>query len=465
MSRMIVALGGGNEVGRSCYDYGEFLIDAGLKLDEKRGGRIYTPTMPRGEKLFMALTHGHLDHVGYVVNVAREQPRMRIFATEVTKELIELQLYDSLKIAVEQREKNECRGLPAQPLMYEKEEIGVLLGRIEAVKDEGWFKPAPGYQMSFRGAGHIPGAAIVLVVTSYGSHIVHACDVSFDDQAFVKAARVPEDFLNPDLLVVESTHGALSAPLPARKDAEARLISVAKRVWARNGKLLIPQFATSGPQIIDPLVKAGFPIVLDGAMRDCMWTYQNAQHWCEGDVNIESPMPIYLGKDEENEGFQRSDSDFRRALMRWPGACVVACTSGMMEAGLSVLYAEEWLADSNNAIIFTGYLAEESTGRKISQIQKGGAVTFHHARLDRRTGKIEEWDVPVEINAEVYSIRLSGHSDSWKMVREFIEPLNPKCVVTVHGAPDAHIGMGEHIRNALPKAEIARALNNEPIEF
>ncbi len=259
---IFTALGGGQEVGRSCYDYGAFLIDAGLKFDEQRGGRIHTPRMPQNEKLFMALTHGHLDHIGFVLNVAREQPRMRIFATLATKRLVELQLNDSYRIAAERLARRER----SQPLLYTEAEIEPLLNRIEVVENEGWFEPALGYKMSFRGAGHIKGAAIILVATPEDKHIIHACDLSLDDQAFVRAARVPNDFLNPDLLTIECMHGALFEPLPDCKQAEQEIVAIAKRVWERNGKLLIPQFGISGSQIVDPLVKAGLPVALDGAM-------------------------------------------------------------------------------------------------------------------------------------------------------------------------------------------------------
>ncbi len=195
-----------------------------------------------------------------------------------------------------------------------------------------------------------------------------------------------------------------------------------------------------------------------------MWIFETTPQWCENDIQIKAPLPIYLGRNESEEGFQRSDNDFRLALARWPGAGIVACTQGMMELGLSVMYAEEWLNDQNNAVLFTGYLADGTAGRKISQIQKGEPVSFHHERVSRN-GKLDVWDVDCAVNCEVYTVRRSGHSDPWKTTRDFIVPLNPKKVATVHGSPDAHIGMKQHINKALPGIEVVGAINNEPISF
>src|SRR3989344_1503648 len=193
------ALSGGSNIGRSCYDYGDFCIDFGATQGD--GKNLLYPPMPLEPKELMLISHDHLDHCGGMAIFAREHPETKIVTTEMTMEGMALQLYDSLKIALQRQKIDELRGLKVRTLDFDERYIENLLDRVECVPDEDFYELIPGYHVSFRSAGHKPGAAIILIMTPDYKRIIHACDYSVQDQALVYGVRVPEDFKNLDLLV------------------------------------------------------------------------------------------------------------------------------------------------------------------------------------------------------------------------------------------------------------------------
>ena len=135
-----------------------------------------------------------------------------------------LQLKDSVKIATLQRKIDALKGRVPRPLAFGYPEIISLMKRIKYVENTSWFEPLPGYKMSFRSAGHIPGAAMFLIVCPDGTKVVHACDISLDEQALVRGAGIPKDFPNPDILVVECTYGNREIRERAEEKEEVKLL-------------------------------------------------------------------------------------------------------------------------------------------------------------------------------------------------------------------------------------------------
>jgi metallo-beta-lactamase family protein len=115
------------------------------------------------------------------------------------------------------------------------------------------------------------------------------------------------------------------------------------------------------------------------------------------------------------------------------GARIIISASGMLTGGRVLHHAMRILPDANATIIFVGYQAAGTTGRKIQD----GA---------REVKIIKNW---VPVNCRVEQIEgFSAHAD-WKGVLRWLEGLKspPKAVFTTHGEPDAAAAMAEHIRD------------------
>ena len=100
--------------------------------------------------------------------------------------------------------------------------------------------------------------------------------------------------------------------------------------------------------------------------------------------------------------------------------CVVIATSGMLSGGPAIDYLQNFCSDPKNMLLFVGYQAEGTMGRRI---QKG----WKNVQLEN--GKM------LELNLEIATVDgLSGHSDHNQLIA-FVQHLKnkPKKIVLNHG--------------------------------
>ena len=114
------------------------------------------------------------------------------------------------------------------------------------------------------------------------------------------------------------------------------------------------------------------------------------------------------------------------------GARIVISASGMLTGGRVLHHAIKILPNENATVIFVGYQAAGTTGRRI---QNG----------EREVKIMKNW-VPVRCHIERVE-GFSAHAD-WKAVLRWLSGLNapPKMVFTTHGEPEAAEAMAGHIR-------------------
>lgn len=95
-------------------------------------------------------------------------------------------------------------------------------------------------------------------------------------------------------------------------------------------------------------------------------------------------------------------------------------------------HAMRLLPDENATVVFVGYQAAGTTGRRV---QDG----------EREVKIMKEW-IPVRCHVEKVE-GFSAHAD-WKGVLRWLEglPSAPKMLFTTHGEPDAAEAMAGHIR-------------------
>ncbi|MDO8522988.1 MAG: MBL fold metallo-hydrolase [bacterium] len=448
----IRADGGGDRIGGSNYIEKDVCIDYGAIQDNKR---ISYPPMAREEIPLFILSHDHLDHCGGVPIFAREHPESKILMTQTTYEGMLLQLRDSLKIMSVTAKNRTRRGLNPEQVVFDYRDVERLANRVEFVKNTDWFEPIPGYKMSFRSAGHKPGAVMILMVCPDGTRVIHACDVSLDDQALVKGASVPSDFLEPDIMVVESTYG--DREIPDRHKEESKLIKIAKTVFKRGGKVVMPHFGSTMGNVAFPVAKAGLATYIDGMGRDFLSMYQNTKPWCGEDKPFS--LKDFPSLSFVNGGSPKGDMLVREELIQQKGPVVIVSTSGMLEGGPSVFYTEELIEDRRNASVVPGYQASGTQGRKMVQLQRGDQISFVH---QDKFG--EEKTVTKKILADVIQVKLSGHSGGDKMAK-WIAQINPKKVVTVHGEPSSHEGLKERTHRLSKNISFFSAKNGQTLEF
>ena len=125
-----------------------------------------------------------------------------------------------------------------------------------------------------------------------------------------------------------------------------------------------------------------------------------------------------------SECFEQVDSvEKRKDLLTNPRPGVILATSGMMNGGPIMEYLRAYGPDEKNSLIFVGYQAEGTMGRRL---QKGwGEVPVHH---NGRTDTIK-------IDLQVHTVDgFSGHSDR-KQLMNYIKKMKPRPehIMTEHG--------------------------------
>lgn len=183
-------LGGGQSVGASCYFLklgdANIILDAGIG---KKKDLIFQPdiyslvTSPLIESMCQInqifISHAHIDHVGYLLDLMKDTPKASIYMTEITALLTEYQLYD--KNFIGKTKYDEQKRLSVQYMLKNITKVGYM-----QTMDFGKYK------VSFLPAGHISGAMMTLF--QFGKrNILYTGDYSLDSTPLTDGCILPDN--------------------------------------------------------------------------------------------------------------------------------------------------------------------------------------------------------------------------------------------------------------------------------
>ena len=335
--------------------------------------------------------------MGALPLIARQHREAQIFATPTTKKLTALLLGDMLRFTIQKQE------FP----LFTPADLEQTLERMEPVEFGDWFSPWPKWQICLEPAGHIPGAATIIIKIPRQTLVISG-DISFSDDGVVKGAKLTEG-IRPQTLVVTATNTHLV--LPERRLEEQRLKEKVGEVLGRGGHVLIPAMAVGrAPQIALCLAQAGFQVNLGG---------------------LAIPVFELYGLPKENVRFVGAGGGFKNEVRRIAASEkpeIVVATSGMLDSGLSRELAFHWIGEPKNAILIPGFQAEESLGRRMLRLRRFGELSFPEQSATRR------------VMAEVEVFSLSGHADG-PQIANYIAALSPHNAILVHGSQKSFDGL------------------------
>src|SRR5574341_1137325 len=120
---------------------------------------------------WVVLTHGHIDHTGYLPRLVKDGFRGPVYATRATADLLKFLLPDSGHLQEEEAAYHNKRGTskhrPALPLYTAKEGLEAA-ELVKGVAYRERLDLAPGLGITFKRAGHILGSATVTVEIGTG---------------------------------------------------------------------------------------------------------------------------------------------------------------------------------------------------------------------------------------------------------------------------------------------------------
>lgn len=419
-----------------------YLIDAGLFQGAREWkDRNWEPFPVPPETIdAILLTHGHIDHTGYLPRLVQQGYRGPIYATAATCALLKILLPDSAHLQEQDADyanrKGYSRHQPALPL-YTVRDAEATLRLLQPVEFHAMLT-LTGMRVFWYPMGHILGsAAIEIHLDTPPRRILFSGDIGRYEDPIM---RPPTEFPEADVVLMESTYGDR---LHETTPVEETLRSVLNHILQNRGVMLIPTFAVGRTQqvlhYIRKMQESGevppLPVYVDSPMAT------DATHlYCTygQDLNLEtSPggdcegqLPLYCYHTHFVQDVSQS-----RALNTRPGPMIIISASGMCTGG-RILHHLKWrLPHPENAVLFVGYQAEGTRGRML--VDGATEITIHGET------------VPVRARIAM-TTALSAHADQADLLRwlkAFQKP--PQTLYLVHGEPSARLALREKIRNEL----------------
>ncbi|MCK0159238.1 MBL fold metallo-hydrolase RNA specificity domain-containing protein [Allomuricauda sp. F6463D] len=413
--------GAGTVTGSKFYLHTEeikILVDCGLfqgikELREQNWERLPVDV---SQIDYVLLTHGHLDHCGYLPLLVRQGFRGTILGTPPTLEIARIILEDSAKIQEEEAEKankeSYSKHNPALPL-YTKQDVVFTLKFFQHVEEGDTVSLSDHCSATFMYNGHIIGSTYI-EINLYGKRLVFSGDVGRQEDELLDPPKQPEW---ADYLFVESTYGDRLHP---EEDVGQILTKLVNETLYKKGVLIIPSFAVERLQsLMYQLWKLykknripNIPIFVDSPMgNNVLEVFKDFPDWHkltpEEYRNMCNHITIVSSYAETWETIDD------------PRPKIVIAGSGMVTGGRVLTYIKQLGEMDTTTILLVGFQAEETRGRKLLE----------------GTSELKIYGKHVPINATINHLEsLSAHADQAELLTWMGAIKNiPEKVFLVHG--------------------------------
>lgn len=398
------------------------MIDCGLfqGLKNLRELNWMELPFPASDIHCVLLTHGHLDHVGYLPRLVNQGFKGDIYCTKPTGDIVEIILRDSARIQEEDAERANASGYskhkPALPL-YTMDDVENTLSLVSPVPVHAFHKVTEHIQFQFRRNAHIPGASFIEIDIDE-KRLVFSGDVGRPGDPMLLPPEKPE---RADYLFVESTYGDRLHPDESTEDT---LLKIIHESLQNHGPLIVPSFTVDRAQdfmyIIWKLKQENkipdIPVYLDSPMgTDVSKLFLKYPDWQSLDPGVFSEV--------FKSTRQVKTVEETRTLARNKHPRIVIAGSGMMNGGRILQYLESHLENPRATIIIPGYQAIGTRGRMISEGAEEIKVHGHYYKVKAQVRRIHT---------------MSSHADQAELL-DWMSAIEhkPRKVFVIHGEPQA----------------------------
>jgi metallo-beta-lactamase family protein len=334
---------------------------------------------------------------------------------------------------------------PFEPL-YVPRDVDLLMPHFAPLAYETPKEIVPGLTITFHDAGHLLGSAVTeIVVRENGSlhRILFTGDLGRKGMPIL---RDPVAVQGADTLITESTYG--NRIHDTKENVSDRLRSLINEVSTRRSKLIIPAFSVGRTQqilyFLDELYARNevpdLPVYVDSPLSTkASQVYEN-HHECYDEDALSR-----LKTSKSPFAFSRlryiTEAEDSKALNGQDGPMVIIAPSGMCEGGRIVHHLKHGIEDAANVILFVGYQAENTLGRRLVSGARIVNILGDQCRVTARIETIEA---------------LSGHADCDELT-EYFRSLGAglRRAYLVHGELDGSEALAVKLRElGIPQVEV-----------
>lgn len=426
----------------------KILIDCGMFQGEHEDRNEKPFGFDAEDISWVIFTHAHLDHVGRSPLLFKEGFRGEIVTTHSTYDLATVILLDSAHLMKEDYNlrfrKAQRRGEEKklkQPLYTPQDVESFLSLRTNYVKYETPFKIDKDVSVIFHNAGHILGSAFVeinFIEKGMKKCIVFSGDLGNDNDLLLPKLTKPKE---ADALYIESTYG--DRDHKSMTDSITELKDIVKNTLANDGNVLIPSFAVERTQELLYIFKQ---MHLDGELTRAR-------------IFLDSPMAIRATRlynkyaeelsqecqdfmDESGSMFDFVNLEYvktpeaSKKINEIPTGNIIIAGAGMCNGGRITHHFKHRIWNEKNAVVFVGYQANETLGRKIVE-----GAEF-----------IELYGEKIMVKASIHTINgFSAHADRTQMM-DWIKSFDRlENIYLVHGEEEKELAFKDTILNETNK--------------
>lgn len=368
------------------------------------------------------LSHGHLDHCGYLPALVHQGFAGPIYCTSATADVTELVLRDSAGLQEDEAQRaarHPERGLHTTPL-YTTDDVEKALPLFSHVEYGPTCSDLRGVTFRFSDAGHILGSEI-MEIGFENKTLVFTGDIGRYGRPLL---RDPSPIAVADYVLAESTYGDRLHPA---NDPQDDLCAVINASLARKGVLTIPCFAIGRTQevlyAIGQLQAAAkipaCPIYVDSPMGiaadDIMERHPEATRF---------DLRERFGAGDESIGAKHVTNVQTQAdsikLNDIASNAIIIASSGMASGGRVLHHLRNRLGRQQDTVCLVGFQSPGTLGQQLLSGQKRPRVM----------------GVPIDVHATIAHIDgFSAHADRNELLRWFGNFTSKPRTFIVHSDP------------------------------
>ena len=365
---------------------------------------------------YVLLTHGHLDHCGWLPRLVAQGFTGKIYCTSPTKDVAKLVLLDSAKIQEEEANKankeHYSKHEKAEPL-YTLQQAEAVLPFFKIVPPDISTNIASDIIATYTSAGHIIGACTITLILE-AKTLVFSGDIGRDDDVLMFPPTKP---LLADYIFLESTYGnRLHPDLDAKKELENYINTTIEH----KGTVIIPGFAVERAQSIMYLI---WQLKTEGRIPNVPYILDTPMGASVLDIFLQNMQWHKLSANDCHEMCKMfkivSEYEQTMRIIEDPQPKVIIAASGMATGGRVLSYFEHYIGLEKTTVVIVGYQAEGTRGRRLLEGADEIKIYGNYYNVEAKIVQIEG---------------LSAHGDQQDLVNWLSALKNvPKCIYLVHG--------------------------------